>query len=119
MWPRRLAAWPCCARLTTRWRDNDVYGHLNNTVAYEFFDAAINAELIRAGLLDPVSSPVIGLVAETACRYLAPLAYPGEVHLGFGVAELGRSHVIWHLALFGRTDGPPAALGRFVHVMVT
>ena len=52
--------------LTTRWSDNDPYGHLNNVVYYAFFDAAVNAILIEAGLLDPAASPVIGLVAKAA-----------------------------------------------------
>ncbi|GIX16207.1 MAG: thioesterase [Rhodothalassiaceae bacterium] len=118
LWPRRLAAWPCRERITTRWRDNDVYGHLNNTVYYEFFDAVINARMIRAGLLDPLRSPAYGIVAETACRYLSSLAYPQEVTVGFGVARLGRTSVVWHLAVFGAEEGDPAALGRFVHVFV-
>jgi len=118
LWPRRLADWPCRTRLSTRWRDNDVYGHLNNTVYYEFFDAAINAELIRAGLLDPLRAPAYGVVAETGCRYLASLSYPADVYLGFGVARLGRASVTWHLAVFGAEDAMPAALGRFVHVFV-
>ena len=65
-------------RITTRWMDNDVYGHVNNVVYYAFFDTAVNATLIEAGVLDPVTSAVIGLVVETGCRYAAPLSFPGR-----------------------------------------
>ena len=35
-----------------RWKDNDVYGHVNNVEYYSFFDTVINDFLIRAGGLD-------------------------------------------------------------------
>ena len=52
---RRAA--PCSAyrrftRITTRWMDNDVYGHINNVVYYSFFDTAVNGYLIERGALD-------------------------------------------------------------------
>src|SRR5271168_5193107 len=62
--------------LATRWSDNDAYGHLNNVVYYALFDSAVNAILIEAGLLDPASSPIIGLVVESNCRFYASLTYP-------------------------------------------
>ena len=58
--------------------DNDVYGHLNNVVAYSLFDTAVNQTLIEDGALEIERSPVIGLVVETACQYLAPMVFPTE-----------------------------------------
>jgi acyl-CoA thioester hydrolase len=55
--------------VSTRWSDNDPYGHINNAAYYLFFDAAVNAILVDAGLLDPANSAIIGLVAETNCVY--------------------------------------------------
>ena len=40
------------ATITTRWADNDAYGHVNNTVYYDWFDTAVNAWLVEQGLLD-------------------------------------------------------------------
>lgn len=60
--------------ITTRWADNDAYGHVNNVVYYAWFDTVVNAHLIEAGALDVERSPVIGLVVETHCNYFAPLA---------------------------------------------
>ena len=65
--------------ITTRWMDNDAYGHVNNVVYYSFFDTAVNAHLIEAGLLDVVHSPVIGLVVETRCTFKTSLAFPSLV----------------------------------------
>lgn len=102
----------------TRWMDNDVYGHVNNVVYYSFFDTAVNAELIERGLLDPVSSDVIGLVAETGCRYHASLSFPDNVTAMLRVAHLGRSSVRYEIGLFGSREDLAAAEGHFVHVHV-
>ena len=93
--------------MTTRWRDNDVYGHLNNVVYYELFDAAVNATLIEAGLLDPATSEVIGLVVETSCRYFVSLSYPESVEVGVAVEHLGRSSVRYQVGMFRAGARPP------------
>ena len=104
--------------ITTRWHDNDVYGHVNNTVYYAWFDTAVNAWLIEAGLLDIAHGDPIGLVVETGCRYAAPLAYPQSVEVGLAVASLGKSSVTYHLGVFAKGDDAPAAEGHFTHVYV-
>ena len=102
----------------TRWADNDAYGHVNNTVYYQWFDTAVNAWLIEAGLLDIEQGDPIGLVVETGCRYAAPLAYPEPVEVGLAVAKLGRSSVTYHLGVFAKGSEEPAAEGHFTHVYV-
>lgn len=109
--PHRLA-------IPTRWNDNDVYGHVNNVEYYAFFDTVINAWLIREGGLEIEQGPVIGLCAESRCRFHAPLAFPETVDAGLRVARLGRSSVRYEIALFGEGAEEPAATGWFVHVFV-
>ncbi len=104
--------------MTTRWSDNDPYGHLNNVVYYELFDAAVNELLIARGLLDPATSPVIGLVVESRCRFFASLAYPDKVEVGVAVARLGRSSVTYRLAVFKAGAEAAAAEGDYTHVYV-
>jgi acyl-CoA thioester hydrolase len=104
--------------LATRWSDNDAYGHLNNVVYYALFDSAVNAILIEAGLLDPATSTIIGLVVETSCRYYASLAYPEPTEVGVTVEHLGRSSVRYHLAVFKAGAPSAAAAGRYTHVYV-
>jgi acyl-CoA thioester hydrolase len=116
--PPARSAFPRFLPYATRWRDNDAYRHLNNVVYYELFDSAVNAILIEAGLLDPETSPVIGLVVETNCRYYASLAYPEQVEVGVAVEHLGRSSVRYHLAVFKLGASAAAAAGRFTHVYV-
>lgn len=104
--------------ITTRWADNDVYGHVNNVVYYGWFDTAVNAHLIEAGALDIHRGEVIGLVVETQCHYFAPLAFPQRVEAGLRVAHLGRSSVRYEVGLFAEGAQASAAHGHFVHVYV-
>lgn len=104
--------------ITTRWMDNDAYGHVNNVVYYSYFDTAVNAHLIEAGLLDVSASPVIGLVVETQCLFKASISFPSLVTAGMRVAHLGRSSVRYEIGLFEGEREDPAAQGHFVHVYV-
>jgi acyl-CoA thioester hydrolase len=104
--------------ITTRWMDNDVYGHVNNVVYYSWFDTAVNAYLIEQGALDIHHGEVIGLVIETQCNYFAPLAFPQTIHAGIRVAHLGTSSVRYEVGLFGEDSDTAAACGHFVHVYV-
>ena len=102
----------------TRWADNDAYGHVNNTVYYEWFDTAVNAWLIEAGLLDVAAGDPIGLVAETGCRFARPLSYPEPVEIGLAIERLGTSSVRYRLGVFAKGAAEAAAEGHFVHVYV-
>ena len=103
--------------ITTRWMDNDAYGHVNNVVYYSYFDTVVNTWLIERGLLDLERSPVIGLVVETGCHYFAPLTYPERVTAALRVGHLGRSSVRYEIGLFGAGE-TAAAQGHFIHVYV-
>ena len=104
--------------LTTRWMDNDAYGHLNNVVYYSLFDTAVNSLLIEAGALDIHAGATIGLVIETRCNYFSSIAFPDTVHAGLRLLHLGSSSVRYEIGLF-REDAPQAsAVGEFVHVYV-
>jgi acyl-CoA thioester hydrolase len=116
--PPERAAFARFVSVTTRWSDNDAYGHLNNVVYYALFDSAVNAILIEAGLLDPARSPIIGLVVESNCRFYASLAYPEPAEVGVAVERLGRSSVRYHLAAFRGGAESAAAAGRYTHVYV-
>jgi acyl-CoA thioester hydrolase len=102
----------------TRWKDNDVYGHINNTVHYQFFDTAVSGWLMERGLVVPGRTGCIGLVVETGCRYFAEMAYPDTVHAGLRVAKVGTSSVRFEIGLFRNDDDVAAAEGHFVHVYV-
>jgi acyl-CoA thioester hydrolase len=115
---RARSEYPHFDVVPTRWMDNDIYGHVNNVVYYSYFDTVINRYLIAEGGLDIATGEVIGVVAESHCRYLRGLAFPTEIDAGLGVGKLGRSSVRYDLGLFARGENIPAAEGYFVHVFV-
>jgi len=109
--------YPHVAGVTTRWNDNDVYGHVNNVIFYSYFDSVANAYLIEEGGLDIHCSDVIGLVVESGCKYHAPIEYPAALRIGLRVDRLGNRAVTYGLGVFA--DGPDAvAHGYFSHVFV-
>jgi acyl-CoA thioester hydrolase len=112
------AAYPLWREIGTRWGDNDAYGHVNNTVHYAWFDTAVNAWLIEAGLLDVAHGDPIGLVVETGCRYARSLIYPEPVEIGLGVERVGGSSVTYRLGVFAKGAEEAAAEGHFTHVYV-
>ena len=112
------ADYPHALPITTRWIDNDVYGHVNNAVYYAYFDTAVNAYLIARGALDVAGGEVIGLVIESGCRYFTPLAFPDPVTAGLRVARLGTTSVRYEIGLFRADERRAAAAGHFVHVYV-
>src|SRR5690242_12850231 len=103
---------------TTRWSDNDMYGHLNNAVYYELFDSAINGWLITGAGIDVMALPELGVVAESGCRYFRELEYPRPLDVGVRVERLGRSSVTYALGLFDAEADELAALGHWVHVYI-
>ena len=104
--------------ITTRWMDNDVYGHINNVQYYSYFDTAVNRFLIDRGVLDIHDGAVIGLVVETHCNYFSAAAYPQDIEAGIRVVEPGRSSVRYEVGLFVEGREEAIAQGYFIHVYV-
>ncbi|EKF75138.1 hypothetical protein A11A3_05579 [Alcanivorax hongdengensis A-11-3] len=101
----------------SRWRDNDIYGHINNVVYYSYFDSTINRYLIEQGGLDIHDGEVIAYVVSSGCDYFEAAAYPQSLAVGMKVDKLGNSSVRYGLALFGE-QGSAKATGFVVHVFV-
>lgn len=109
---------PYSCDITLRWKDNDVYGHVNNVEYYSYFDTVINQFLIEEGGLDIHSGETIGVCAESHCTFTAPIAFPGAVRAGLRVAHLGSSSVRYEIALSDPASASEVATGWFVHVFV-
>ena len=105
--------WP----VSTRWTDNDMFGHLNNAVYYALFDTAINGWINTNCAIDPLTVPWLGVVAESGCRYLAELHFPEPLFVGLAVTRLGNSSVTYRLGVWQEAT-PVAAVGHWVHVYV-
>lgn len=104
--------------IPTRWNDNDMYGHVNNAMFYEWFDSLVNQYLILEGGHEPVTAVAIAVCAESQCRFFREVAFPQSVEGGLRVVHLGRSSVRYEIALFLADNEEPVAAGYFVHVFV-
>lgn len=119
-----LSDFPVHRPVTTRWSDNDMYGHLNNAVYYELFDSAINGWQAEHVTIDPLTDPTQGVVAESACTFYAEVAFPTPIVVGLRITRLGTSSVTYQLGLFVDPsvaedgDGTPKAVGHWVHVEI-
>ncbi|TBU81078.1 thioesterase [Pseudomonas daroniae] len=104
--------------ITTRWHDNDLYGHVNNVTYYSYFDSAVNTYLIEVGGLDIHQGEAVGFVVSSSCDYFASIAFPERIEIGMRVGNLGNSSVQYELAVFKEGEEQACAAGRFVHVFV-
>ncbi len=102
----------------TRWNDNDVYGHINNTIHYAAMDTTINTWMIAEGGLDIETGDVMAVCASSSCTYLASAAFPDALVVALAVDRLGSTSITWRLVISRERDGLTLAEGRFVHVFV-
>ena len=104
--------------ITTRWFDNDVYGHMNNTIHYQLFDTAVHEYLLKQDILNSKSGSTVFLVVETGCKYFSELAFPDVIFAGLKVRKIGSSSVTYDIGLFRGDAVQASAQGHFVHVNV-
>ena len=116
--PTTRAQYRAFSTLTTRWIDNDIYGHMNNAVHYQLFDTAVNGHLLEQGALDLRGGAGVFLVVATGCHYFSELAFPDLVTAGIKLRKLGTSSVTYEVGLFPGEAQSAAAQGHFVHVYV-
>lgn len=116
--PPVRADFPVFRTITTRWMDNDLYGHVNNATYYSFLDTAVSGHLVDAGFIRPGKSQVIGLAVASNCAYFAPVSFPDLITAGVRVDRLGRTSVTYGVGIFRNDEDRAAALGSFTHVYV-
>jgi acyl-CoA thioester hydrolase len=116
--PYNRSHYPYFSEITTRWNDNDPYGHVNNMVYYAWFDSTVNEFLIKQAVLDIELGTIVGLVVKNGCDYFSSLAFPDRITVGMRLGKLGNSSVTYELGIFRNDDQVAAAQGHFVHVYV-
>ena len=106
------------SKMSTRWNDNDIYGHLNNVIYYELFDTAVNKWLIKNNLIDIKNGSNIGLIVQSGCNYFSSFKYPEDIDAGIRITKIGNSSVRYEVGLFKPNDDLASADGFFIHVYV-
>ncbi|KAF7588601.1 hypothetical protein BBP40_005486, partial [Aspergillus hancockii] len=116
----------------TRWFDNDMYAHLNNTVYAMLFDSIVNSWLIAECGMDPFTinnkdsdptssssaSSQVGIMVNSYCDYFASVSFPDVLDLGLRVAKLGSSSVTYEVGVFKRGEEDVKVVGGYTHVFV-
>jgi acyl-CoA thioester hydrolase len=103
----------------TRWNDNDVFGHVNNTIYYAAMDTTVTSWLLGQagyGITDAEGDPAV--VIASSCRYFASGAFPDTLVVGLRADRVGTTSVSWGLGIFREADEQLLATGTFVHVFV-
>ena len=108
----------CFYPISTRWMDNDVYGHINNVIYYSYFDSTVNKYLIENTDLDITNSKIVGYVVNSSCNYLSSLSFPDEIEAGLRVNKIGNSSVTYGIGVFKIGESKVSAYGEFTHVFV-
>tara|TARA_B110000444_G_scaffold107242_1_gene101397 strand:+ start:1545 stop:1982 length:438 start_codon:yes stop_codon:yes gene_type:complete len=104
--------------MSTRWMDNDIYGHINNVTYYSYFDTAVNKYLIENAGLDIHNSPIVGYVVHSNCNYVSGLSFPDVIEIGLRVDKIGNSSVTYAIGVFKKGAEKVSAHGEFIHVFV-
>lgn len=104
-------------KLTTRWKDNDVYCHINNAVYNAWMDTAVTL-FFREHWPELPATPIIPVAAETLFTFHQPIAHPAELEAGLRVERIGNSSVRCGVGIFVRGEAKAAAWGHMVHVWV-
>ena len=116
--PTERKDYKCFYPISTRWMDNDVYGHINNVTYYSYFDTAVNQYLTSHAGFSIKDDPIVGYVVHSECTYLSGISFPDQIEIGLRVDKLGNSSVTYALAVFRKGEANAAAYGTFVHVFV-
>ena len=116
--PHKKIEYSCFYKLNTRWKDNDVYGHVNNVIYYEYFDTAVNLWLIENELLNFKSGINVGYIVKSGCDFISPISHPSSLEIGIRASAIGNSSVTYESAVFRNNDDFASAQGFFTHVYV-
>jgi len=116
--PSHISEYNYFCELSTRWNDNDIYGHMNNIIYYALFDTAVNKWLIKNKLIDIKNGQNIGLIVQSGCNYFSSFEYPENINAGIRVTKIGKSSVRYEVGLFKEKEELSSADGFFIHVYV-
>ena len=116
--PSHISQYNYFCQLSTRWNDNDIYGHMNNIIYYALFDTAVNKWLIKNKLIDIKNGQNIGLIVQSGCNYFSSFEYPENINAGIRVTKIGKTSVRYEVGLFKEKEELSSADGFFIHVYV-
>lgn len=93
--------------ISVRFSETDMFGHLNNTVAFTYFEEARIEFLNEKGFMsDWVSNKnsAIPVVADLHCDYLRPIFFGDKLRLYVKANKVGNSSVDLHYMALNQKD---------------
>lgn len=103
---------PVVIQIPISWGDMDVYGHVNNTRYFRFFEDARIRYWERLKLTEVDAPRYLGvIVASTSCKFRAPLTYPDTVSVAARVLHLDDQRFSMSYRVFSHKSGRIAAMG--------
>lgn len=113
----RLAGFPVIVETPVAWGEMDAFGHVNNIVYFRYFESARIAYFEKLDMPEFIGRDPVGpILAETTCRFRAPLSYPDTVSIGARVTSVGEDRFVMSYAVFSHKLERLAAEGEGVMV---
>ena len=87
-----LTDYPVVISWPVQWGDQDLFGHVNNTVYFRWYESSRIAYLDRIGVSDMMERERVGpILAAICCNYRRQLNFPDTVEIGSRITRIGRS----------------------------
>lgn len=113
-----LPGFPITLKLPVIWGDQDLFGHVNNTIYLRWFESARVAFWDNTGIRDLMTPRQCGpILASIHCNYRRQLRYPDTVEIGARVVRIGRTSMTLEHAACSDALGTIAADGESVVVL--
>ncbi|MCH2183930.1 MAG: acyl-CoA thioesterase [Mariniblastus sp.] len=110
--PEQLADYPVVVELPIQWGDQDAFGHVNNIVAFRWFESSRIAYIEQSQVGNFMDRSGLGpILASVTCNYRRQLHYPDTVSIGSRVTKIGRTSMTIDHAVYSEklqmitTDG--------------
>ncbi len=112
-----LGSFPVVVDIAIRWGDMDAFGHVNNTVYFQYFEIARIAYLERLKPKGFLTRAKVGpILASTQCRFRFPLTYPDTISVGVTTSEILENRFVQKYAVVSNVHERLAAEGEAVIV---
>lgn len=116
--PMKLGAYPIVVPLPVMWADQDLFGHVNNTVFLKwiesarvaYWDGSLMREYMRPRNLGPI-------LASIQCDYKHQVHYPDQIEVGAKAVKLGRTSITMQHEIYSEQRDGIVASGKSVVVM--
>ena len=107
-----LPGFPVIIEITVAWGEMDAFQHVNNVAYFRYFESARIAYFDRLGAMSEMERSGCGpILAETRCRFRAPLQYPDRLAVGARVTEVSDNRFTMEYAVASTKAGRIAAEG--------